>query len=123
MVGKIIRSSMVSAAVQSIVIVATLKAIYGLAEPVPWSLLAGWWAGALLVCGAFWCFGWSRSAARQLYLWGWGTFGIVGTVLYVEVFVVDVIPPTDAWLIAFGTTFGVVLSAGLTTAHIASQLC
>jgi hypothetical protein len=45
-------------------------------------------------------------------------------VLYVTVFVVDVIPipPTDAWVIAFRTTFGVGLGAGLTTSHIASQL-
>jgi hypothetical protein len=116
---------MVSTAVQSIaLLIGAWLASSGLADAVQWSLplLAGWWAGALLICGAFWRFGWSKTAARRLYLWGWGTFGIAGTVFLVAVFLVDVIPPTDAWLIAFQTTFGIVLSAGLTTAHIASQL-
>jgi hypothetical protein len=109
-------------AFQSMLLIPTLLAISGPVDAVPWSWLAGWWTGALLVCGAFWRFGWRRSAARQLYLWG--IVGVVSTVFLVAVFIADVIPipPTDAWLIALFTTFGVGLSAGVTAIHIASQM-
>ena len=86
------------------------------------SLVAGWWAGTLLVCGAFWRSDWRRSTAEQLYLWG--IFGIVGTVLLFAMVIVDVIPlpPRSGWLYVFWTTFGLSLSAATTAMHIASRL-
>ncbi len=122
MVRRIIWSSMVWPAYISMLIIPSWLAIFGFADAVPWSWLAGWWAGTLLICGAFWRLGWRRSAARGLYLWG--IVGLVGTVLLFAMVIADVIllPPTDGWMIAFWTAFGLGLSAATTAMHIASRL-
>ena len=122
MVGRIIWSSMALPAYLTMFLVPSWLVLFGLTDVVPWSVLAGVWSGALLVGGAFWHFGWRRSAARQLYLWG--IVGIVVTVLLFALVIEDVIPipPTDGGLIVFWTTFGLGLSAGLTAINIASRL-
>ncbi len=122
MVGSIIGSSLALPAYLTIFFIPGWLVIFGLADAFPWFWLAGWWAGALLVCGAFWHFAWRRSVAKQLYLWGIG--GILGTVLLFALVIGDVIPvpPTGGWLIAFWTTFGLGLSAGLTVINVASRL-
>lgn len=90
------------------------------------STVAGLWTGTLLVCGVFWRFGWRRSSARQLCLWGMVV--VVGTVvlcaLLFAVVIADMapIPPTRDWLIAQWATFGLGQGAGISTLHIASQL-
>jgi NhaP-type Na+/H+ or K+/H+ antiporter len=122
MVGRIIWSSMVGTACTTVVLIAAWLVFGGANAAWAESYLAGLWAGALLMCGAFWRFGWRRSAARQLSLWG--NAGFVGTLLLFAMVIGDVIPlpPTDGWHIAFGTTLGLGLGAALTASHIASRL-
>ena len=122
-VGRIIWSSMALPAWITIFSIPSWPVLFGLADPFPWFFLAGCWSGALLVCGAFWRFGWRRSAARQLYLWGIG--GIVGTVLLFALVIADVIlipAHPYGWLVTLWATFGLGLCAGLTAVNIANRL-
>jgi hypothetical protein len=127
MVGRIIWSSMVWPAYFTMLNIATGSVFWlgsGFVEAaMPMlSLAAGWWAGALLVCGAFWRLGWRRPATRRLYLWGIG--GSTSTVLLVVMVIADVIPlpPAFGWLVVFWATCGLGLGAGITALHIASWL-
>ena len=70
--------------------------------------------------------GWGRSAARQLYLWGFvGVMGaIVWLVYFGPVVIATVLPitPIGGWLIALYTPMGLLAGAAVTALHIGSRL-
>jgi hypothetical protein len=125
MIRKIMWSSMAWPAVLSIFGVPLFDSLEEIAEPLGW--VAGLWAGTLLVCAAFWRFGWGRSAARQLYLWGF--VGVIAGAIIVPVHfwamvIANVLPiiPIGSWVIALYTTMGLGVGAGVTALHIGGRL-
>ncbi len=104
------------------VIVIGLVTGWGVAE---WlSLVAGLWVCLFFVWGTLRLFGWGRSAARSIYLWG-----IVGMVLVVLVVLVDVgtmmsgiMPATPAVTITLWTAGGIVLGAVSTAGGMSRRL-
>jgi len=124
MVRKIIWSSIACPAVLSMFGLPLFISSQEIAEPLSW--VAGCWAGTLLVCAAFWHFGWRRSDARQLYLWGF--VGVMGAIVWLVYFgpivIATVLPitPTGSWLIALYTTMGLLAGAAVSALHIGSRL-
>jgi hypothetical protein len=127
MVRRIIWSSMAWPAFLSLLGLVLFDSSQQVAELLGW--VAGLWAGTLLVCAAFWRFGWRRSAASQLWLWG--LVGGIGAIVWLMLFSVSAIvianvlpitPTTGNWLIALWTPMGLLAGAGLTALNIGGRL-